>query len=207
VIDDGSTDKTHEIVSKFEKATYIHQENAGKGSAVQHGISQATGDFILIQDADLEYDVNDYEPLMETLYKGLKKSEKIAVYGSRTLKDMGSGGECYRYRRRPLTGQTIGPWLANVLLSAVVAGLYGKWVSDTLTGYKIYPCEFFTNNKITSLGFEADHEITAKLIKQGFEIIEVPVSYLPRSIEEGKKIRPIDGVVAVKVYVQERFRP
>ena len=206
VVNDGSTDRTHDIVASFSGIKLFTQNNKGKGSAVQYGISQARGEFILIQDADLEYDVKDYVVLMNALSTGLKINTKVAIYGSRTLECVHGGRKSIRYRFKPLKGQKIGPWLANVLLSATVALLYGRWITDTLTGYKVYPRDFFIVNRISSLGFEADHEITAKLIKQGYKIIEVPISYSPRSIEEGKKIRPKDGLIALAVFLKERFR-
>jgi dolichol-phosphate mannosyltransferase len=207
VVNDGSTDRTHDIVGSFSGIKLLTQNNKGKGSAVQYGISTAKGDFILIQDADLEYDVNDYVVLMNALSAGLKNNTKVAIYGSRALVRAHGGRKSIRYRLKPSQGQKIGPWLANVLLSATVALLYGRWITDTLTGYKVYQRDFFIVNNISSMGFEADHEITAKLIKQGYKIIEVPISYSPRSIEEGKKIRPKDGLIALVVFLKERFRP
>lgn len=130
VVDDGSTDKTAMIAGKFPKVTVIQQHNQGKGAAVQRGIKDSTGDFILVQDAEL------------------------------------------------------------TLL------LYGRWLTDLLTAYKIYPA-LIKNWVVRTHGFETDHELTAKLVKAGISIVEVPVSYTPRSLQEGKKIRPRDGLIAV----------
>jgi glycosyltransferase involved in cell wall biosynthesis len=205
VVDDGSTDSTFSIVSSISYVRSFTQRNKGKGSAVQHGISKSMGEYILIQDADLEYDVKDYKELLSALRVSMD-NDRVAIYGSRTIyKKSPDSGET-RYRFKPIPGQSLGPWFANIVLSATVGLLYGRWISDTLTAYKLYRKSFFDINHIYSAGFEADHEITAKLLNQGFQIIEVPVAYSPRSIEEGKKIRPKDGIVALKVYLIERIR-
>ena len=205
VVDDGSTDNTSGIVSSFPHVSLVRQKNHGKGAAVQHGISKALGQYILIQDADLEYEVRDYVVLLSALKEHMQNS-KVAVFGSRTIYESNQKSGKHNYRLKPVPGQQLGPWIGNIVLSIVVALLYGRWVTDTLTAYKLYSKEFFTSNIIVSSGFEADHEITAKLLKQGFEIVEVPVSYSPRSVDEGKKIRPKDGFIALKVYLFERFK-
>jgi glycosyltransferase involved in cell wall biosynthesis len=204
-VDDGSTDRTSSIVSTFPNVKYFFQENRGKGSAVQFGISKAHGQFILVQDADLEYDVNDYKVLLAALDEESVRS-KVAIFGSRTIYSKDGASKKYRYRFKPRSGQNLGPWLANIILSAVVAVFYGKWISDNLTAYKLYSKDFFTENEIVSCGFEADHEITAKLLRRGYRIIEVPVSYSPRSVEDGKKIRARDGFTALKVFLIERWK-
>ena len=99
----------------------------------------------------------------------------------------------------------MGAWLAGVLLSLWTALLYGRWISDTLTGYKIYPTALLRAFDIRTHGFETDHEITAKLIRAGVRIVEVPISYRPRSVEEGKKIRLRDGWIAVWTLLKYRF--
>ena len=205
VVDDGSTDNTSRIVSSFPDVRLLHKKNEGKGAAVQLGISNALGQFILIQDADLEYEVKDYKILLSALNENLGDG-KVAIFGSRTIYANSHRPGKYKYRLKPVFGQKFGPWFGNVVLSVVVALLYRTWVSDTLTAYKLYSKEFFATNKIVSSGFEADHEITAKLLKQGFKIIEVPVAYSPRSVEEGKKIRTRDGFIALKVYLVERLK-
>jgi glycosyltransferase involved in cell wall biosynthesis len=205
VVDDGSTDNTSRIVASLPNVRLFYKNNEGKGAAVQLGISNAVGQFILIQDADLEYEVEDYKILLSTLNESLGDG-KVAIFGSRTIYTNSHRPGKYKYRLRPVSGQNFGPWIGNVILSLVVAMLYRTWISDTLTAYKLYSKEFFTNNRITSSGFEADHEITAKLLKQGFKIIEVPVSYSPRSVEEGKKIRARDGFMALKVFLFERLK-
>ena len=198
IIDDGSTDNTKKTLIPFlKKINYIYQENQGKGRAVQNGIKQASGKWILIQDADLEYDPKDYIPML----KIAKNKKKIAIYGSR-IKG--------RFNSNPLSlgrypNQKIGPWLANIVLSIVCFILFKVWISDTLTAYKLYPKSFFNDTKIQTNGFETDHEITAKLIKKGYSIDETAISYTPRSYEEGKKIKMRDGIIAIVTFIKYRF--
>ena len=203
VVDDGSTDQTRDLAHKVAigqpGTTVIHQDNQGKGNAVQRGVQEAKGDFVLVQDADLEYDPNDYIPMLKCL-----KNSRTSVYGSRTL------GQIKFYNRNfPFFGrhpdQDFGPWLAGIFLTIWVFILYGRWITDTLTAYKIYPIDVIREMEIVTHGFEADHEITAKLINNGLKIVEVPVKYNPRSLEEGKKIKMRDGFVALWTFVRFRF--
>jgi dolichol-phosphate mannosyltransferase len=198
VVDDGSKDGTSAAVGRFPAVRLVRQENQGKGRAVQHGIREATGDYILIQDADLEYDPADYIVMLAELAR-----RGGCVYGSRTLGQLWENGWTLTPGRHP--HQSIGPWVANLLLTLWTFLLYGKWITDTLTGYKIYPREFFSRVEIVTRGFETDHEITARLIRLGIPIREVPVSFSPRSKEEGKKIRARDGLVAIWTLLRFRF--
>ena len=102
--------------------------------------------------------------------------------------------------------QGFGPWLAGALLSLWTLLLYGRWISDTLTAYKLYPAPFIKSLKLETSGFETDHEITARLIRAGFKIAEVPIAYHPRSTTEGKKIKPSDGLIAVWTLLKFRFK-
>jgi dolichol-phosphate mannosyltransferase len=201
VVDDGSKDKTHEIASKFKEVTSYRKKNGGKGSAVKYGISKATGDWILIQDADLEYDPQDYIPMLKAIPS---PDARVTIYGSRILGQM-------KKRSGLLPGkhpsQSIGPWVAGVLLALWSFGLYGRYISDTLTGYKIYPAQVLKQFTIQTFGFETDHELTAKLIRSGVRIIEVPVDYRPRSLAEGKKIKPKDFFIALLTFLKYRFTP
>jgi dolichol-phosphate mannosyltransferase len=202
VVNDGSNDNTEAVALRFaelhsEIRCFTQVPNQGKGKAVQRGIREATGDYILIQDADLEYDPNDYIALLQ----GLRHAD--VVYGSRTL------GQYQAGRRFPCPGrhpeQGFGPWLAGVLLTLWTALIYGRWITDTLTAYKLYPAQAVKQMQLRTSGFETDHEITAKLIRAGLSITEVPIRYLPRSLEEGKKIKPSDGLIAVWTLLRFRF--
>jgi dolichol-phosphate mannosyltransferase len=204
VVDDGSTDQTRGLAHKAAigqpRITVIHQDNQGKGNAVQRGVQEAKGDYVLVQDSDLEYDPNDYIPMLKCLI-----NSRTSVYGSRTL------GQIKFYNKKlPFLGrhpnQNFGAWLAGVFLTIGVFILYGRWITDTLTAYKIYPIDVIREMDIETHGFETDHEITAKLINNGIQIVEVPIKYCPRSFEEGKKIKMRDGFVAMWTFVRFRFK-
>ncbi len=201
VVDDGSSDRTFAIASEFANVKCFKQvPNQGKGKAVQRGIQEASGDFVLVQDADLEYDPRDYIKML----KELSGRTQVAIYGSRTL------GQ-YEKQRKLLTPgkhpkQSVGPYLAGILLSVWTFLLYGQFLTDTLTAYKIYPTDFLKKQFVKTAGFETDHELTAKLIKNGYSIVEVPISYVPRSVEEGKKIKFSDGLTAVWTLLRFRFQ-
>jgi glycosyltransferase involved in cell wall biosynthesis len=199
VVNDGSTDNTQDIVRTFSQVRCLNQvPNQGKGKAVQRGIREASGDYILIQDADLEYDPGDYLALLH----GLENAD--VVYGSRTLRQwiQRKGGICCPGKH---PAQGFGPWLAGVLLTVWTALIYQRWITDTLTAYKLYPAPVVKNMKLHTSGFETDHEITAKLIRQGLRIGEVPIQYYPRSKGEGKKIKASDGLIAVWTLLKYRL--
>jgi dolichol-phosphate mannosyltransferase len=199
VVNDGSKDRTEAEAQRFPVKVFTQAPNQGKGKAVQRGIREATGDYILIQDADLEYDPADYLPMLEALRQGAD-----VVYGSRALgQRRKQGGFTMFPGRHP--EQRFGPWLASQLLTGWTALLYGRWITDTLTAYKLYPARAMQRMEIKTKGFETDHEITAKLIRQGLKIVEVPIEYMPRSVEEGKKIKPVDGLIAVWTLLKYRF--
>lgn len=200
VVDDGSRDSTYEVANRFPTVKVFKQiPNQGKGKAVQRGVKESTGDYLLIQDADLEYDPNDYFPLLEKL----NQFPNCAIYGSRILGQIKKSGLSFYPGRHK--NQAFGPWIASICLSMWTFLLYRKWISDTLTGYKIYPSEILKSFHVKTAGFETDHELTAKLILKNIAIYEVPISYLPRTKEEGKKIKMQDGFIALWTLLRFRF--
>ena len=189
VVDDCSTDRTSEIVSGFPWVTLKRLEkNAGKGRAVRAGMELATGDFLIIQDADLEYDPQDYVPMMQMMLSG----EADIVYGSRYL---GRG----RHQNQSLMA-----YLGGRSLSVVALAFTGSYLTDTVTALKLFPRELLMSLTLTTSGFELDHEITAKMLAKGCRIREVPVRYYPRSREEGKKIGMRDWFIGCRTFW--RFR-
>jgi len=190
VVDDGSTDGTTDIL-KYEADSslkYIrHQQNQGKGAAIRTGLAEASGDLVIIQDADLEYDPNDYKKLINPILKGKAK----VVYGSRFT------GE----RRNMLFWHYVG----NRLLSLATNILYNTTLSDMETGYKLFAKEALNGIKIKAKRFEFEPEITAKILKKGIRIYEVPISYTGREFSEGKKISWKDGFIALWTLIKYRF--
>jgi len=198
VVDDGSKDRTSEVASAHAGVRVIRQSNGGKGKAVQRGIEEATGEYVLVQDADLEYDPADYLPMLEAL------GPDTIVYGSRTR------GVVARHESRAgcpgrHPQQDFGPWVAGVALTGWTLCLFGRVVTDTLTAYKLYPTKVLRELDVKTHGFETDHELTAKFIRRGYRIVEVPIGYRPRSIDEGKKIRMRDGFIAVWTLLRYRI--
>lgn len=189
VVDDCSTDRTAQIVAGFPGVSLTRLErNAGKGRAVRAGMEQATGDFLIIQDADLEYDPRDYVPMVQALLDG----RGDIVYGSRY---MGRG----RY-----ANQSRAAYLGGRSLSFVCRLCTGAYLTDTVTALKLFPRELLLSLTLTTSGFELDHEITAKVLARGCRIVEVPVRYYPRSREEGKKIGMRDWFKGCQTFF--RFR-
>lgn len=200
VVDDGSTDTTAFRIKNLElrmKNLKIvrHLKNQGKGAAVKTGIKNATGDYIIIQDADLEYDPNQIKDLLEPV---LKKQAKV-VYGTRLRRMPNLKGE-------ERTLQFLIHYLGNRFLSLITSALYGQWITDMETCYKLFPKNALNGIKLKARGFEFEPEITAKLSKKGFKIYEVPIFANPRGYDEGKKINTIkDGSKAFFYLFKYRF--
>ena len=197
IVDDASTDNTCESVSPFlsENVT-LHklEKNSGKGAAVKSGFRLARGRFFLVQDADLEYSPDDIPRMLDIALQNINAT----VYGSRQ-----KGAKSLEGLRGVLKiwpKQAISSWLFNYILSFWVLTLRKVWISDTLTGYKLYPASIFEDWLPTTSGFETDHEITSRILNLNKKIIEVPIAYWPRSRIEGKKIRGIDGYLAIKTF-------
>ena len=189
VVDDCSTDGTGDIVTGFPEVTLKRlSKNSGKGRAVRAGMEAATGDYLIIQDADLEYDPTDYIPMMRAI---LEKRADI-VYGSRY---MGRGRHAQ---------QSLAAYLGGRSLSLVALVCTGTYLTDTVTALKLFPRQLLTSLVLTTSGFELDHEITAKVLARGCRIVEVPVRYFPRSREEGKKIGLRDWFIGSRTFF--RFR-
>lgn len=202
IINDGSTDDTQKIIKDFllshsrEKIRLIsHKKNQGKGSAIKTGIKMATGDYILIQDADLEYDPQQYEKLLTPI---LENKTKV-VYGTRLkrLPNLKKDEKNIRFFFH---------YLGNKALSLLTSILYKQWITDMETGYKIFPKNALKNIHLNSKGFEIEPEITAKLLKSGLKIYEVPITTTPRGYKEGKKLNTFkDGIKALKALIKYRF--
>jgi glycosyltransferase involved in cell wall biosynthesis len=189
VVDDCSQDRTAEIVSGFA-GVRLHRlpANRGKGGAVKAGLALATGDYVIIQDADLEYDPRDYVPMVRAILDG----RGDVVYGSRYM----MGG------RHP--GQSWVAYLGGRSLSLVCRICTGTYLTDTVTALKLFPRQLLAGFKLETSGFELDHEITAKVLATGLKIVEVPVRYYPRSRAEGKKIGLRDWFVGTATFIRWR---
>lgn len=187
VVDDGSTDGTAEVVEAVAGVRLIRKPNGGKGSAVRAGIGAATGDYVLIQDADLEYDPRDYVPMISALLKG----GAPVIYGSR-----------YSAHYKPYPNQSAAAFLGGTSLSLVCWTFTGRFLTDTVTALKLFPRALLLELDLQTSGFELDHEITAKVLGRGLRIAEVPIRYYPRSRADGKKIGPRDWFTAVRTFAR-----
>ena len=197
VVDDFSTDGTRQKLSKMKNKNInflFHKRNKGKGGAIKTALGHATGDIIIFQDADLEYDVNDYEKLVRPIIEGHSK----AVYGSRFLgkkiKLIGKGKLFL-----PMN------YLGNKFLIILTNVLYNSRLTDMDTCYTVFKSDVIKNLRLKSDGFEVTPEITAKVLKSGIKIHEVPINYAGRDYSEGKKIGWKDGIIAAYCLLKYRF--
>ena len=196
VVDDGSRDRTAEIAGAFPEVT-LHRKpkNEGKGSAVQAGIRIAAGDYIMIQDADLEYDPEDYLPMLRALIDG----RFDAVYGSRYMRHP-KRGKLVNFVSSRHPGQSLTAYAGGQSLSLIALFTTGHYISDTVTALKLFRAELIRPIELVTRGFELDHEITAKILARGARLREVPIRYYPRTKAEGKKIGARDWVIALKTF-------
>lgn len=193
LVDDKSTDGTTDLLKKLEITgkykVFYHDENQGKGAAIQTAIEHTTGDIIAIQDADLEYDPEDYNNLLPIILDG----KADVVYGSRFLKEKTAGAF------------KLSHYIGNKVLTLITNILYGTTLTDMETCYKAFKADVIKNIKIKSKRFDFEPEITAKILKKNYHLIEVPISYYGRCHEEGKKITWKDGFGAIRALIKYRF--
>jgi glycosyltransferase involved in cell wall biosynthesis len=192
IVDDGSQDGTRDILQELSVLPNIivveHAQNQGKGAAVVTGIRNATGELLVVQDADLEYDPKDYAKLIQPLLEG----RCDVVYGS-------------RFGDSKIQNANLMNLLANHFLTFMTNLLYGSELTDMETCYKVFRREVVEDMTIRSRRFEFEPEFTAKVLKRKLHLIEVPISFDPRGYSEGKKITAWDGVVALWTLIKYRF--
>lgn len=192
IVDDGSTDGTREIISNMDGRDHVrvilHEKNQGKGAAVRTGISNATGEVLIIQDADLEYDPREYPNLMRPIEEGLAD----VVYGSRFL-------------GAPHRAILFWNMVANKLLTLMTNILFNNILTDMETGYKVFKREVVADMKIHAKRFDFEPEFTAKILKKKVRVFEVPITFNPRDYSEGKKIKMRDAFEAVWTLLKYRF--
>jgi dolichol-phosphate mannosyltransferase len=196
VVDDCSRDQTAAIASAVP-GVRVHRQikNGGKGSAVRTGIQLATEDFLIIQDADLEYDPDDYVPMLDVLLSG----RGDVVYGSRYMK-RADRGPSWNLNTGKHPAQSWGAYLGGRSLSLVALACTGRYLTDTVTALKLFRRDLLTSLDLQTTGFELDHEISAKVLARGGRIVEVPIRYYPRSRLEGKKIGLRDWFTALRTF-------
>jgi glycosyltransferase involved in cell wall biosynthesis len=192
VVDDGSTDKTPELLNnlknKYDFILVRQDLNQGKGAAVKRGLEEIRGDYFIICDADLEYDPQDIIKLFNEVIN--EESDNIVIYGSR-FKNVKKISFHY---------------LVNTFLTRMTNLLFGSHLTDMETCFKLVPKSALKKIRLSGKRFEIEPEITARLLKSGYTIKELPISYNRRTYEEGKKITAKDGVLAVKTLLKEWFK-
>jgi glycosyltransferase involved in cell wall biosynthesis len=192
IVDDGSTDGTREILRGLEGEPnlrlVLHERNQGKGAAVRTGLQHASGDVMLVQDADLEYDPRDYVALLQPIVEGRSQ----VVYGS-------------RFRGGPTKAMFFWHMIGNRGLTLVTNVLYNTILSDMETCYKVFTREVAEQLNLRAPGWGFDPEITAQILRRGYRIYEVPISYTGREFEEGKKISWRDGLIVLWTLIKYRF--
>jgi glycosyltransferase involved in cell wall biosynthesis len=194
IVDDGSSDGTRGILDMLrgqpDMVIVYHERNQGKGAAVRTGLEYASGDVILVQDADLEYDPRDYVALLQPIVEGRSQ----VVYGS-------------RFRGGPTRAMFFWHMIGNRALTLMTNILYNTILTDMETCYKVFTQEVAEQLDLRAAGWGFDPEITVQILKRGYRIYEVPISYTGREFEEGKKISWRDGLTVLWTLVKYRFRP
>ncbi|MDP7181036.1 MAG: glycosyltransferase family 2 protein [Candidatus Woesearchaeota archaeon] len=189
LVDDGSVDKSKEIMHKLSHKCFFHEKNQGKGAAVRTGMQHATGDIIVIQDADLEYNPEDFKHMLEPILEG----RTSVVFGSRFKHPSHKPRHLFYY-------------LGNVALTLFTNILFFSKVSDMETCYKMFRKEVLKDVPLHARSFDLEPELTAKILKRGHTIVEVPIEYHSRPVEEGKKITWMDGVKAAWYLLKYRIK-
>ncbi len=193
IVDDFSTDGTREYLKNLkdkEIRIFFHKKNQGKSHGVRVGIKESKGDIIIIQDADLEYDPEDYYKLVKPIEQGKTK----VVYGTRFP----------RMKKRLSIFNKY--YIANKILTALANIFYNANITDEPTCYKVFDSKVLKSINLKSEKFEFCPEVTAKIRKKGCKIYEVPINYYPRTVDEGKKINWKDGIEAIWVLIKYRFK-
>jgi len=198
VVDDGSKDRTADIIREYQAKHgiigVICERNGGKGAAIQAGLKHATQPFTIIQDADLEYYPEEYEQLL----KPVRAGKASVVYGSRNLAHPAARKNHFHYLRF---------WLGGKVVSLAANYLFFTHLTDEATCYKLFPTDVLRQMKLQCRGFDFCPEVTAKAVRLGYRIHEVPIRYNPRDISEGKKIRAWHGIEAILVLLKYRLWP
>lgn len=195
VVDDGSDDKTVSKIPQKKVKLIQHERNMGKGAAVKTGINNATGEYCIIQDADLEYDPE----FIKILIKPIQEKKAKVVYGTR-LKRLPHFG------KEEKTIRFLLHYFGNRFLSLITSVLYGSWITDMETCYKLFPTKAGKSFKLRARRFDFEPEITAKLLKAGYKIMEIPITTVPRDYSEGKKLRTFhDGSIALYTLLKYRI--
>jgi glycosyltransferase involved in cell wall biosynthesis len=190
IVDDGSSDDTAKVLAGIDDPrvrVLTHEHNKGKGAALRTGLAAATGDLVIIQDADLEYDPSDWAALLVPVLE----HRAVVAYGNR-----------FAGKGQNMSGLH---WLGNRFLSLVTSVLYAKRLGDMETCYKLFDRRVLAPIHVVSDRFDFEPEITAKVLRQGYDIVEVPISYAGREFHEGKKITWRDGFGAMRALVRFRF--
>ena len=193
VVDDFSKDSTKEMLLKLKDGAvkiFFHDKNKGKGAAIRTGLKHATGDIILIQDADLEYSPKEYPKLLRPIIQ----DEAKVVYGSRLEAIRKNLDNMYKLH-----------YFGNVFLSVMTNALYGSKIPDMETGYKVFRKEVVQDMKLRARRFDFEPEITAKILKKGYRIKEIPIDFMGRKFKEGKKITWKDGIKALYYLIKYRL--